>query len=81
MGDGKRNVVAYAITHAPRGQKGGPYEARFGPRGTATTSLRKAERWDPPEDREDAESSALFAAVIKTIPHARVVGIVRKVKS
>lgn len=40
----KREILAYAITHAPRGQKGGPYEGH-GPAGDKVPSLALAQRY------------------------------------
>ena len=77
----KREVLAYAITHAPRGQKGGPYEADDeGTWGTATPSLRPghAVRWRtrPTQERVDG----VLRHVREVHPHARVIRIVRKAR-
>ena len=77
----KREVIAYAITHAPRGQKGGPYEADDeGTWGTATPSLRPghAVRWRarPTQERDDG----VLRHVREVHPHARVIRIVRKAR-
>ena len=70
----KKEIIAYAITHAPKGVKGGPYE---GPEdyGVQVTSLRHAERFVamPP--------SEYTLGRIRTLrPHARVIRIVRKAR-
>lgn len=77
----KKEVIAYAITHAPRGQKGGPYEADDeGTWGTATPSLRPghAVRWRtrPTQERVDG----VLRHVREVHPHARVIRIVRKAR-
>ena len=76
-----REILAYAITHAPRGQKGGPYEADDeGTWGTATPSLRPghAVRWRtrPTQERVDG----VLRHVREVHPHARVIRIVRKAR-
>ena len=67
-----REVIAYAITHAPPGVKGGPYEGEIAI-GTQVHSLREATRWLsglPP-------LSQTLRAIQKVHPHARVIRIVR----
>ena len=72
MGDGKREIIAYAITHAPRGVKGGPYEGSGG-YGVAAASLDDAARW-----RGGRPRKWTMRNIRKVIPHARVIRIVRK---
>lgn len=73
----KREVIAYAITHAPPGVKGGPYEAESGPPGEECDSLRDACRWPT------TEADARVCAVMYLEDHlswcgdARVIRIVR----
>ena len=72
----KREIVAYAITHAPpsvkgKAIKGGPYEG-YGEYGTPSRSARGAMRWGGPRAAE-----AYAVAVRKVHPHARVIRIVR----
>lgn len=62
----KREVIAYAITHAPPGVKGGPYWAE---RGGRTSDIRLAMRFSP-EGIEAATNAANHA-------DARVIRIVR----
>ena len=76
-----REILAYAITHAPKGVKGGPYEADDeGTWGTATPSLRPghAVRWRtrPTQERVDG----VLRHVREVHPHARVIRIVRKAR-
>ena len=76
-----REILAYAITHAPPGVKGGPYEADDeGTWGTATPSLRPghAVRWRtrPTQERVDG----VLRHVREVHPHARVIRIVRKAR-
>ena len=66
----RREVIAYAITHAPKGVKGGPYEGP-GSIGSEAPSLRQAERWD-------SAPAIAYMQVRAIIPHARVIRIVRK---
>lgn len=80
----KREVVAYAITHAgrtPEGKaiRGGPYEAIEGDMGDTCTDLRGALRWPTSEDGNKLEEARKFLKedVLPVIPHARVIRIVR----
>lgn len=74
-----REILAYAITHAPRGVKGGPYEAESGPPGEECDNLRDACRWPTTE-------AARECAVMYLEDHlswqgdARVIRIVRKAR-
>ena len=73
MSEGKE-VIAYAITHAPRGQRGGPYEGS-GAYGFPAGSLRTACRW---YNGRPAEYT--MQAVRVVVPTARVIRIVRKAR-
>lgn len=69
----KKEILAYAITHAPRGVKGGPYEGQ-GPPGDEVASMALAMRYAPADAdvcREDA------AYVVRNGHDARVIRIVR----
>lgn len=70
-----REILAYAITHAPRGVKGGPYESWRWRLGTATESLEEAARC---ASREEADP--ILESVRKVVPTARVIRIVRKAR-
>ena len=74
---------AVVVTHAPKGQRGGPYKADFGRAGTSTTLLREA--WRLPIDRFTSEHQARESAervVAATLQwagiQARVVMLVKK---
>ena len=67
-----REVIAYAITHAPKGVKGGPYEAH-GECGTSAPTLGGAMRWH-------WRPSASLDGVRSVVPDARVIRIVRKAR-
>lgn len=72
----KKEILAYAITHAPRGQKGGPYEGG-GPPGDKVASMALAMRYAPADAnvcREDA------AYVTRNGHDVRVIRIVRKAR-
>ena len=76
----KREVIAYAITHAPRGQKGGPYEAESGPPGEECDSLRDACRW-PTSEPDARECAAMYLEDhLSWQGDARVIRIVRKAR-
>ena len=75
MGDGKREIIAYAITHAPRGVRGGPYEGS-GAYGFPAGSLRTAFRWY--NGARPAEYT--MQSVRAVVPTARVIRIVRKAR-
>lgn len=66
-----REAIAYAITYAPRGQKGGPYE---GPCGIGRPVPTLAEAW---RKRTRATVRRWLRAVRAVVPHARVIRIVR----
>ena len=68
-----REAIAYAITHAPRGQKGGPYEADRAAYGSGTPQLSAAARWT-------FRPVVALGLVRRSIPHARVIRIVRKAR-
>ena len=72
-----REILAYAITHAPRGVKGGPYEAESGPPGEECDSLRDACRW--PTTEADARECAVMYLEdhLSWCGDARVIRIVR----
>ena len=81
MGDGKREIIAYAITHAPRGVRGGPYESWRWRYGSACSDLREALRWCSDSPLTDAEwVTQVLKDVRAVIPHARVIRIVRKAR-
>ena len=69
-----REVIAYAITHAPPGVKGGPYEG-CGAIGGATAHLGCALRWPDAGGRMWARDA--LASVRRSVPTARVIRIVR----
>ena len=60
----KREVIAYAITHAPRGVKGGPYTGRM----RHVWTLAEARRFDRDEAHEKCPRGA---RVIRIVPKAR----------
>lgn len=70
----KKEIIAYAITHAPRGVKGGPYEG-CGAIGGATAHLGCALRW--PDAGGGMWARDALASVRRSVPHARVIRIVR----
>ncbi|HQY59838.1 MAG TPA: hypothetical protein PK141_00450 [Polyangiaceae bacterium] len=72
-----REILAYAITHAPKGVKGGPYEAESGPPGEECDSLRDACRW--PTTEADARECAVMYLEdhLSWCGDARVIRIVR----
>jgi len=72
-----REILAYAITHAPPGVKGGPYEAESGPPGEECDSLRDACRW--PTTEADARECAVMYLEdhLSWCGDARVIRIVR----
>ena len=75
-----REILAYAITHAPRGQKGGPYEAESGPPGEECDSLRDACRW-PTSEPDARECAAMYLEDhLSWQGDARVIRIVRKAR-
>ncbi|MBL0198571.1 MAG: hypothetical protein IPQ09_31005 [Myxococcales bacterium] len=70
----KREVIAYAITHAPKGVKGGPYEG-CGAIGGASAHLGCALRW--PDAGGGMWARDALASVRRSVPTARVIRIVR----
>jgi hypothetical protein len=78
MGD-DREIVAYAITHAPPGVKGGPYEAESGPPGEECDSLRDACRW-PTTEADARECAVMYLEDLSWQGDARVIRIVRKAR-
>ena len=70
----RKETIAYAITHAPPGVKGGPYEG-CGAIGGATAHLGCALRWPDAGGRMWAREA--LASVRRSVPHARVIRIVR----
>ena len=76
----EKEVIAYAITHAPPGVKGGPYEAESGPPGEECDSLRDACRW--PTTEADARECAVMYLEdhLSWCGDARVIRIVRKAR-
>ena len=72
-----REVIAYAITRAPPGVKGGPYEAESGPPGEECDNLRDACRW--PTTEADARECAVMYLEdhLSWQGDARVIRIVR----
>lgn len=71
----RRKVIAYAITHAPKGQRGGPYESVID-FGAQVPTLRDASLhrfgYRP--------SKHTLARIRARHPHARVIRIVRKAR-
>lgn len=67
----KKEIIAYAITHAPRGVKGGPYEAPRQAYGVGTAALSGAAMWT-------FRPLVALGFVRAVVPHARVIRIVRK---
>ena len=81
MGDGKRKIIAYAITHAPRGVRGGPYESWRWRYGSACSDLREALRWCSDSPLTNAEwVTQVLKDVRAVVPTARVIRIVRKAR-
>lgn len=78
-----REVIAYAITHAPPGVKGGPYEAIGGDMGDTCERLSASLRWpvdNPVNTAEEVLEEArefLAEEIAPKVPHARVIRIVR----
>lgn len=70
----EREILAYAITHAPRGVKGGPYESE----GAQTVALLKDAWRIGPCFREYARAAR--GIVQHRVPTARVIRIVRKAR-
>ena len=70
----KKEVIAYAITHAPKGVKGGPYEG-CGAIGGASAHLGCALRW--PDAGGGMWARDALASVRRSVPTARVIRIVR----
>ena len=68
----KREVIAYAVTHAPKGVKGGPYEAGLAI-GEQAPALRDATRWTCGR----LPLPETLRAIRKVHPTARVIRIVR----
>ena len=67
----EKEVIAYAITHAPPGVKGGPYEGEYD---KPVPTLREA--W-----RGNRRRAKYWLAIVRrTVPHARVIRIVRKAR-
>ena len=71
----KREVIAYAVTHAPKGVKGGPYEAGLAI-GEQAPALRDATRWTCGR----LPLPETLRAIRKVHPTARVIRIVRKAR-
>lgn len=73
----RREIIAYAITRAPPGVKGGPYEAESGPPGEECDNLRDACRW--PTTEADARECAVMYLEdhLSWQGDARVIRIVR----
>ena len=67
----KREVIAYAITHAPPGVKGGPYEGDYD---EAVPTLRAA-------FRGERQRAKLWLPIVRSVvPTARIIRIVRKAR-
>ena len=78
----KKEILAYAITHAPPGVKGGPYEAKRGGYGDQSATLKGAAQWrgerDRGPDEEDLELARMMRDEVRWLrPDARVIRIVR----
>ena len=66
-----REIIAYAITHAPRGVKGGPYEGDYD---EAVPTLRAAYRGE-------RQRAKLWLPIVRSVvPTARIIRIVRKAR-
>ena len=66
-----REILAYAITHAPRGVKGGPYEGDYD---EAVPTLRAA-------FRGERQRAKLWLPIVRSVvPTARIIRIVRKAR-
>ena len=77
----KKEIIAYAITHAPRGVKGGPYESWRWWYGSACSDLREALRWCSDSPLTNAEwVTQVLKDVRDVVPTARVIRIVRKAR-
>ena len=82
----KKEIIAYAITHAPKGVKGGPYEAIGGDMGDTCERLSASLRWpvdNPVNTAEEVLEEArefLAEEIAPKVPHARVIRIVRKAR-
>ena len=77
-----REIIAYAITHAPPGVKGGPYESKRGGYGDPWPTLTGASQWRGARgrgpDEEDLELARMTLADVRKVhPDARVIRIVR----
>ena len=70
----KRKIIAYTVTHAPLGVKGGPYESWAREAGESCRTLAGAYRASYRDKAEEVAADARDAGV----KDARVVGIVRK---
>ena len=70
-----REILAYAVTHAPKGVKGGPYEAGLAI-GEQAPALRDATRWTCGR----LPLPETLRAIRKVHPTARVIRIVRKAR-
>jgi len=81
-----REILAYAITHAPKGVKGGPYEAIGGDMGDTCARLSASLRWpvdnpvNTPEEVLAGAREFLAEEIAPKVPHARVIRIVRKAR-
>lgn len=78
----RREIIAYAITHAPPGVKGGPYESKRGWYGDPWPTLTGASQWRGARgrgpDEEDLELARMTLADVRKVhPDARVIRIVR----
>lgn len=60
----KREVIAYAITHAPRGVKGGPYTGRM----RHVWTLAEARRFDRDEAHEKCPRGARVIRIVRARP-------------
>lgn len=81
----EKEVIAYAITHAPKGVKGGPYEGKRGGYGDQAATLEEAAMWRGERgrgpDEEDLELARMTRDEVRWLrPDARVIRIVRKAK-
>ena len=72
----RKEILAYAITHAPRGQKGGPYESWGREAGESCRALAAAYRTEHQDMAEEIAADARNAGA----KHARVIRIVRKAR-
>lgn len=72
---GKRVVVGYVVSHT--GKRGGPWEAKDGPFGTATSRIADANRLTPEFVMTCGHHFYTLGLIRKHHPHARALPLVR----